>query len=89
MSASENNLREIKMSVYHTAVAKELKAQKKELTSAKRSGDRIKVLEACKKAVNQWERPHRVWPEDCSAWQDALDDVVGSSSVRLEDLIEI
>lgn len=54
--------------------------QKAALTRAINSGDKDKVIAACKKAVEEWGD---VWPDDWSRWQRALDDI--QTTYRLED----
>jgi len=49
--------------------------QKAALTRARKTGDPEKVAGACKKAVKEWNEIG-AWPDDWSAWQRALDDVL-------------
>lgn len=62
----------------YLAANKVFRAQKAALTRAIKSGDRDKVLVACRKAVRQWNADFPfagMWPDDWSRWQRALDDV--------------
>lgn len=63
-------------------------AQKSALTRAVKTGDRVKVFEACRKAVREWNAAGH-WPDDWSRWQRALDDVCAPAGItppRLEDM---
>ena len=62
--------------------------QKAALTRAINSKSTDAVVLACTKAVEEWGKApfNGAWPDDWSRWQRALDDVLGSRSVRLEDL---
>jgi hypothetical protein len=63
-------------------------AQRSALTRAVNSGDPDQVLEACRRAVAQWEAPDGYWPDQWSDWQRALDDAYGwPSNVRLDDFV--
>ena len=55
-----------------------VKRQRTALTRAVNSGDRDKVVVACAKVVAEWGQPpfNGAWPDDWSAWQRALDDVL-------------
>lgn len=65
-----------------------VRRQRAALTRAKKSGDRAKVLAACKAAVDEWNyTPGMMWPDDWSRWQNALDDMYPVfHAPRLEDL---
>jgi hypothetical protein len=66
---------------------KTVRRQRAELTRAVNSGDRAKVLEACSKAVREWNEPGMSWPDGWSRWQSALNDMYPVfSAPRLEDL---
>ena len=63
--------------------------QKAALTRAINSRQPSKVVQACKKAVEEWGKApfNGAWPDDWSRWQRALDDALGfQHTVRLEDL---
>ena len=63
-------------------------AQKAALTRAMKSSDPMAVLEACRKAVHEWNECG-AWPDDWSRWQRALDDnnvKYRATYVSLEDL---
>lgn len=69
------------------AVNKMVKRQRAALTRAKNSGDRDKVVIACRDAVREWNQPGSMWPDDWPTWQIALDDVLPwSQQVDLRDL---
>lgn len=71
----------------YAAANKEFRRQKAALTRAINSGDRDKVLIACRNAVREWDQPGRAWPDDWSRWQIALDDMFPVfQGPRLEDL---
>lgn len=71
----------------YPAANREFKKQKTALTRAVNSGDRDKIILACKKAVGEWDQPGRAWPDDWSRWQNALDDAFPVfQAPRLEDL---
>jgi hypothetical protein len=56
------------------------------LTRAVKTGDRDKVLTACRKAVAEWDAIG-AWPDDWSTWQVAIDDTFGwPGGPRLEEL---
>lgn len=48
-------------------------ALKATLTRAVKSGDRDRVVIACRDAVREWDEIG-AWPDDWSRWQRALDD---------------
>lgn len=71
---------------YH-ALNKMIKRQRAALTRAINSKDPVKVVKACKAAVDEWNRPGMAWPDDWSRWQRALHDALPMNQwVRLEDL---
>lgn len=71
----------------YQASQREFVAQKAALTRALNSGDPNRVIIACKNAVDSWSQPGRMWPDDWSRWQCALDASLGFSLiVSLEDL---
>jgi hypothetical protein len=71
----------------YAAAAQEFRRQKAALTRAVNSGDRDKVIVACRDAVREWDQPGRAWPDDWSRWQRALDDCFPVfHAPRLEDL---
>ena len=59
--------------------------QKSKLTKALNSGDKEKILDACRNAVIEWEEIGE-WPDDWSRWQRALYDTFGSNAPRLGNL---
>lgn len=60
--------------------------QKARLTRAINSGDRDKVIVACRDVVVEWDEIG-CWPDDWSMWQRALDDTFPVfHAPRLEDL---
>lgn len=64
-----------------------VKRQRAALTRAIHSGDKAKVVLACRNAVSEWDKPGAMWPDDWASWQRALDDVLGwGQSVDLRDL---
>jgi hypothetical protein len=65
-----------------------VKRQRAALTRAINSGDKDRIVLACRDAVREWNTtPGAIWPDDWSRWQRALDDCLGwRSSVQLEDL---
>lgn len=63
------------------------------LTRARNSGERgseerrDKVVLACTRAVQEWDREQIPWPDNWSLWQNALDDEFPVfHAPRLEDL---
>lgn len=52
---------------------REFPKQKARLTRAVKSGDRDKVLIACRDVVREWDEIG-MWPDDWARWQRALDD---------------
>jgi len=74
----------------YAAANKQFKRQKAALTRAVNTGDPNKVVEACEKAVKEWNADFPCagsWPDDWSRWQRALDDVFPVfRAPRLEDL---
>lgn len=58
----------------YAAAAREFRRQKASLTRAVNSGDRDRVIIACRDAVREWNQPARAWPDDWPRWQRALDD---------------
>jgi hypothetical protein len=68
---------------------REFKRQKAALTRAINSGDKDKIVLACRKAVREWSEPpfNGAWPDDWSRWQRALDDALPwNEHVELDDL---
>lgn len=59
----------------YDAAAAMVKRQRAALTRAKKKG-RDAVIVACRNAVREWNQPGMFWPDDWSAWQRALDDVL-------------
>jgi len=56
------------------------------LTRATKSGNRAKIIIACRDAVHEWDAIG-AWPDDWSRWQRALDDAFPVfQAPRLEDL---
>jgi hypothetical protein len=58
------------------------------LTRAVSSGDRDRVVLACKAFVDEFDQPGMAWPDDWSTWQRALDDACGGwpNGTDLRDL---
>jgi hypothetical protein len=68
---------------------KQYSQQKAALTRAINSGRPMAVLEACRKAKQQWDAAGGAWPDDWSRWQRALDDSAvkyRATYVTLEDI---
>lgn len=73
--------------VDYAALNKMVRRQKSALTRAINSGDRDKVVLACRDAVREWDEPGAIWPDDWSRWQRALDDILPfHDHVELADL---
>lgn len=73
--------------VDYDALNKMVKRQRAALTRAKNSGDKNKVIVACREAVREWNKPGAMWPDDWSHWQRTLDDVLGwNQQVDIADL---
>ncbi len=53
-----------------------VRRQRAALTRAVNSGDRDRVVLACRDAVNEWNQPGCMWPDEWARWQCALDDVL-------------
>ena len=65
---------------------REFPRQKATLTRAVKSGDPVKVAAACIAAVKAWDEIG-CWPDDWSAWQRGLDDVLPYNQlVDLDDV---
>ena len=66
-----------------------VRRQRAALTRAVNSGDRDRVVLACRKAVNEWNQPGCMWPDEWAQWQCALDDVLPfHQQVSLADLAD-
>ncbi len=66
-----------------------VRRQRAALTRAVNSGDRERVVLACRDAVNEWNQPGCMWPDDCAQWQCALDNVLPfHQQVSLADLAD-
>jgi len=64
---------------------KKYSQQKAALTRAIKSSDPMAVLNACRKAKQEWDAAGGAWPDDWSRWQRALDDnAVNYRAIRLE-----
>lgn len=73
--------------VDYDALNKMVKRQRAALTRAINSKDPNKVVLACRAAVQEWDKPGAMWPDDWSRWQRALDDVLPwNGRVDLQDL---
>lgn len=53
-----------------------VKRQRAALTRAKNGGDLDKLVRTIKAAVDEWNAPGSMWPDDWSRWQIALDDAL-------------
>lgn len=63
--------------------------QKGRLTLAVNSKDPLKVKEACRAAIREWNEIG-CWPDDWTRWQRALDDVLPwGSRIDITDWIEM
>ena len=60
----------------YAALNREYTAQKRALTRAVNTKDPELVKNACRAAVAAWNDHFDGWPDDWSAWQRALDDVL-------------
>lgn len=66
-----------------------VRRQRAALTRAVNSGDRDRVVLACRDAVNEWNQPGSMWPDDWAQWQCALDNVLPfHKQVSLADLAD-
>jgi thioesterase domain-containing protein len=78
---------EARVPIDYDRMNKLIKKQRAALTRAVKSGDKDKVVLACRDAVHEWDKPGAAWPDDWSRWQRALDDTLGLfHTVQLEDL---
>lgn len=59
----------------YARMQREFPRQKAALTRARNAQDPVKVAECCIAAVKAWDECG-AWPDDWSAWQRALDDVL-------------
>ena len=78
------------MSIDYARMQREHPKQKGMLTRAVRhwrnTGDRSKVVKACREAVRVWDEIG-AWPDDWATWQIALNDTEPwHSTTRLEEL---
>jgi hypothetical protein len=66
-----------------------VRRQRAALTRAVNSGDRDRVVLACRDAVNEWNQPGCMWPDEWAHWQCALDSVLPfHQQVSLADLAD-
>lgn len=73
--------------VDYQAFNRMVRAQRARLTRAVNSGDPERIVLACRDAVREWNQPGRMWPDDWSHWQRALDDALPwRQRVSLADL---
>lgn len=73
--------------VDYAALNRMVRRQRAALTRAVRSGIADNVILACRDAVQEWDQPGAMWPDDWSTWQRALDDALPwNAGVALEDL---
>lgn len=61
------------MTIDYARMQRRFPVQKAALTRAANSGDRDRVVRACREAVAEWNEIG-AWPDDWSRWQRALDD---------------
>ena len=74
------------MAIDYERMQRTSRKHKAALTRAVNSKDPKKVEAACRAAVAEWNEIG-AWPDNWSAWQRALDDVMGyRQAPRLEDL---
>ena len=74
------------MPIDYKLMNKRYRFQKAALTRAINSGDPNKVVEACRKAVREWDECGG-WPDGWHRWNIALSDALGLwSTTTLEDL---
>lgn len=70
----------------YARMRREFPKQKAALTRAVKARDIDKLIATCRKTMSEWDEIG-AWPDDWSAWQRALDDVIGwPNAPRLEDL---
>jgi hypothetical protein len=62
--------------VDYAKLNKMVRRQRAALTRAKNSGDLDKLVTTIRAAVNEWNEPGAMWPDDWSNWQRALDDAL-------------
>ena len=71
---------------YH-ALNRMVRRQRAALTRAVNSGDRDRIIIACRDAVAEWRQPGAMWPDDWPRWQCALNDALPwNAHVDLADL---
>lgn len=75
--------------VDYQALNRMVRRQRAALTRAVKSGDRDRVVIACRDAVREWNQPGCMWPDDWAHWQRALDDLLPfHQQVSLSDLAD-
>ena len=62
--------------VDYNALNKMVRRQRSALTRAINSNDIDKLVRTIKSAVDEWDTPGSMWPDDWSRWQRALDDAL-------------
>ena len=70
----------------YAALNRMVKRQRTALTRAVKSGDKGRVVVACRDAVREWDAPGAMWPDDWPTWQCALEDATGCMGIDLADL---
>ena len=68
----------------YEALGKMVRRQKAALTRAINSGDPQKVIDAVRAAVEEWEQPDSLWPDDWARWQRALADATGDPFASID-----
>ncbi len=73
----------------YKAVNRMVRRQRAALTRARNSGDPDQVILACRDALQEWNTPGLLWPDDWGDWQRALDDILPfGQQVSLGDLAD-
>jgi hypothetical protein len=73
--------------VDYAALNTMIRRQRAALTRAKNSGDLDKLVATIRAAVNEWNQPGAMWPDDWHRWQCALDDALPwNQQVDIRDL---
>jgi hypothetical protein len=73
--------------INYEQASRTFKRLSRQLTTAINSGDKDKVILACRDAVAAWSQPDMAWPDNWPRWQAALNDVLPwHDQVDLKDL---
>ena len=70
----------------YAALNRMVKRQRAALTRAVKSGQKGRVVVACRDAVREWDAPGAMWPDDWPIWQSALEEATGYRGIDLADL---